>query len=234
MKKLTYSGTTIATLTALVFVPVLSYAQVEVNSETEGFLNATTDLVATDTEATVDVDASVEVDNEIETSTSNDDINSTTNTELSLVLNAKGVAVVSPSQVNNSNDLEVFTENTIIREQQVKDIHFDTTSEARSKVEVFYKHQGQLLGVVPVTLQSKTTVESGDGELEVDTKLSWWGFLVTDKGRIEKEIATRVRDNATITMSTEYEATASAQAEIAAAIVAELNSYSSLQVSYND
>ncbi len=234
MKKLTYSGTTIAALTALVFAPALSYAQVEVNSETEGFLNASTDLVATDTEAMVNVDTNVEVDTEAETSTSIEDVDIATNTELALVLNAKGVAVVSPSQVNNSTDLEVFAENTIIREEQVKDINFETTGETRSKVEVIYKHQGQLLGVVPVTLQSKTTVERVDNELEVDAKLSWWGFLVTDKNRIENEIATRVRDNATIMMTTEYETTASAQAEIAAAIVTELNSYSSLQVSNNN
>lgn len=230
MKKLTYSGTILATLTALVFAPVLSYAQVEVKSETEGFLNATVDGIATETGAAIDVEADMETSAEAETGSSNA---STTNTELSLVLNSEGVAVVSPAQVNNSNDLEVFAENVIIREERVKDIHFENTSEVGSKVEVSYKHQGQLLGLVPVTLQSKTTVERMDSELEVDVKLSWWGFLVTDKSRIENEIASRVRDNATVMMSTEYEATASAQAEIAAAIITELNSYSSLRVSNN-
>lgn len=234
MKKLTYFGTAIAALTALVFAPVLSYAQVEVNSETEGFLNATVDTIATNTEATVGVDANVEIGTESETSTNNGNVDISTNTELSLVLNADGVAISSPSQVNDSNDLEVFIENTIIQEEQIKDINFETTSDTESKIEVAYQHRGQLLGVVPVTIQSETTVESGDGELKVDTKLSWWGFLVTDKNRIENEIATRIQDNATIMMSAEYEVTASAQAEIVAAIITELNSYSSLQVNSND
>lgn len=231
MKDLSYSSTTIAALAVLIFSPVLSHAQVQVGSEAEGFLNATTDMVATDTEASVGVGVTSTA--ETNTTSNEAEIQTSTNTELSLILNADGVTVVSPSQVNNSSDLEVFAENTIIREEQVKDIKFETTSDAQSKIAVVYKHQGQLLGVVPVTLQSKTTVERIDGELEVDTKLSWWGFLVTDKNRIENEIATRVRDNATIMMSTEYEATASTQAEIAVAIVTELNKYSSFKVSSN-
>ena len=230
MKKFAYSGTAIATLSVLVFTPVLSYAQVEVNSEADGFLNTTTELVATPTEAIVDVDAGVE--SEIEIGINEDEVQTTseTNANVSLRLNAEGVAVVSPSQVNNSSDLEIFTYNTMVREERVKDIKVETTAEAKSEVEVVYKHESRLFGLMPITLNSKTVVVSGNGELEVDTKLSWWGFLVTDKARIENEIATRVRDNATITMSTEYEANVSAQAEIAAAVIAELNSYSSLQI----
>lgn len=232
MKKFVYSGTAIATLSALVFAPVLSYAQVEVNGEADGFLNATTGLVATPTEATIDVDAGVETDTEVEIGTSESEVetDTETSTDVSLRLNAEGIAVVSPSQVNNSSDLEVFAHNTMARDERVEDIEVETTAEAKSEVEVVYKHGSRLFGLVPVTLKSKTVVVSGNGELEVDSKLSWWGFLVTDKDRIENEIITRVRDNATIMMSTEYEANASAQAEIAAAVITELDSYSSLQI----
>lgn len=230
MKKFTHS-TAIAMLSVLVLTPILSHAQVEVGTETNGFLNATTDLVATKTEATVDVDANVEVGNKATTST-NDEGSTTTETDNStqLRLNTEGVAVTSSSQVNNSNDLEVFTDNLVSLDDQVQDIQIQTISSTKSKVEVTYKHKGLLFGIVPVTLKSKTVVESGDGELEVDSKLSWWGFLVINKNRIEDEITTRVRDNATIMMSTEYQASASAQAEIAEAIVTELDSYSSLQI----
>jgi putative NADH-flavin reductase len=174
----------------------------------------------------------VETNSEVETQTNEGEVETATetNADASLRLNAEGVAVVSPSQVNNSNDLEIFTYNTIAREERVKDIKVETTAEAKSEVEVVYKHESRLFGLMPIALKSTTMVVSGNGELEVDTKLSWWGFLVTDKDRIENEIATRVRDNATIMMSTEYEANASAQAEIAAAVIAELNSYSSLQI----
>ncbi|MEX2340795.1 MAG: hypothetical protein WD605_00535 [Candidatus Paceibacterota bacterium] len=235
MKKFTYFGTTVTTLSVLVFAPILSNAQVQINSEADGFLNATTDLVATPTEAGVGVGANVEVEAETETSTNENDAETATETSagISLRLNADGVAVIFPSQVNSEKDLEIFNHNTVILEENVDNIRSESTAEAKSKVEVVYKHQSRLLGLVPVTVKSKTVVVSGNGELEVESKLSWWGFLVTNKDRIENEIAARVRDNPTIMMSAEHQVSASAQAEIAGAIVTELNSYSSLQVTSN-
>lgn len=235
MKKFTYFGTTVTTLSVLVFAPILSNAQVQINSEADGFLNATTDLVATPTEAGVGVGANVEVEAETETSTNENDVETATETSagISLRLNADGVAVIFPSQVNSEKDLEIFNHNTVILEENVDNIRSESTAEAKSKVEVVYKHQSRLLGLVPVTVKSKTVVVSGNGELEVESKLSWWGFLVTNKDRIENEIAARVRDNPTIMMSAEHKVSASAQAEIAGAIVTELNSYSSLQVTSN-
>ncbi|MEX0912906.1 MAG: hypothetical protein WDZ56_00070 [Candidatus Paceibacterota bacterium] len=235
MKKFTYFGTTVTTLSVLVFAPILSNAQVQINSEADGFLNATTDLVATPTEAGVGVGANVEVEAETETSTNENDAETATETSagISLRLNADGVAVIFPSQVNSEKDLEIFNHNTVILEENVDNIRAESTAEAKSKVEVVYKHQSRLLGLVPVTVKSKTVVVSGNGELEVESKLSWWGFLVTNKDRIENEIAARVRDNPTIMMSAEHQVSASAQAEIAGAIVTELNSYSSLQVTSN-
>lgn len=232
MKKFTHSSTAVIALSVLAFSPILSYAEVEINSEANGYLTATTDLVATPTEANIDIEADVETNTETEIKNNESEAETTTktNTDVSLRLNDEGVAIISPSQVNSSSDLDIFTYNTMARDERVENVQVETTAEAKSEIEVVYKHQSRLFGLMPITLKSKTVVVSGNGELDVDAKLSWWGFLVTDKARIENEIATRVRDNATVTMSTEYEANAAAQAEIAAAVISELDNYSSLQI----
>jgi hypothetical protein len=236
MKKLIYSGASLALVSALTLIPVTSFAQINVNSSTTGSININAHGNATSSDAMIEIGAEVGIgDDTSTTSTSTTEDMEDTNDEgnLSLRLNANGVAITSASEVNTEADLEVFAHNVTATEETVDEADAEVTAEGQSRVEVVYKHYGELFGVIPVVIKSTTVVTTGNGEVEVDSNLPWWSFMATKKTHAANEIEARIKDNPTVMMSAEMEANAAIQAQIMEAVVAELNAHTSLHTSLN-
>lgn len=231
MKHLISTGVSLALVGGLAFVPALTFAQVNINSEANGTLGTDIDLTATGSNSVLEVETKA---TSTATSSTDDELSETTNRgTLSLRLNADGVAITSAAEVNTDADLEVFAHNIAATEETVDETHAETTAEGESRVEVVYKHYGELFGIMPVAIKSTTVVTTGDGEVEVRSNLPWWSFLATKKNHAANEIESRIKDNATVMMSAEMEANAAVQAEIIEAVVAELNAHASLHMSIN-
>lgn len=232
MNKLTYSGASIALAALLTMAPALTFAQVNINSEATGSLEADVNLNATDSDATLEVGTDTEVNSA--TGTEKDTATNTeTDTGLALRLNADGVAIISAIDVNTEADLEVFAHNVAVTNDLVSEMETEVTEEGKSRVIVTYTHQGELFGVMPITMESTTIVTTGDGEVEVESDLPWWSFVVTKKNHAAGEIESRIKDNPTVMMSAEMEATAAVQAEVIEAVVTELEAHSALHAALN-
>lgn len=232
MKNLTYSGRSLALLSALVFLPALTYAQVDINNEASGLLDASVDLDAVATDTLLDIEAGVEVGIDSATSVEMES-GSDASVGSDLRLNADGVAVTSVTEVNSDADLQVFAANLAAREERVDEIKAEETTAGEAKVEVVYRHSGRLLGIVPVTIKSTTLVTAANNRVEAESRLPWWSFLVAEKNYAKAEIESRIRDNPTIMTSAEVEANAAIKAEIIRAVVAELNAHSSMNTTVN-
>ncbi len=229
MKKIISSGASLALVAGLTFVPALTFAQVNINSEATGSLDSTIDVSASGTEAILEIGT----DTEATTTTEGTSTETDAEGSLSLRLNADGVAITSAADVNTSADLEVFAYNMTATEKTVDEAHAEVTAEGQSRVEVVYKHYGELFGLMPVVIKSTTVVTTGNGEVEVESDLPWWSFMATKKNHAANEIESRIKDNATVMMSAEMEASAAVQAEIIEAVVAELDAHTSLHTSLN-
>lgn len=231
MKNIISTGASLALVAALTFVPVLTFAQVNINSEATGSLNTDTVLSATGSDAMLEI--SMEGESKATTSINEDRTETDSEGGLSLRLNADGVAITSATSVNTDADLEVFAYNLAATLKTVDEAEAEVTAEGKSRVEVVYKHYGELFGVMPVVIKSTTVVTTGSGEVEVESSLPWWSFMATRKNHAANEIESRIKDNATVMMSAELEANAAVQAEIMEAVVAELDAHASLQTSIN-
>lgn len=229
MKQLISSGASLALVTTLAFVPAITFAQVNINSEATGSLDSAIDLNSSSSEAILEIGT----DTEASTTVESDDSKVEAEGDLSLRLNADGVAITSAADVNTDADLEVFAYNMSASEETIDEARAEVTADGQSRVEVVYKHYGELFGLMPVVIKSTTVVTSGDGEVEVESDLPWWSFMATKKNHAASEIEARIKDNPTVMMSAEMEASAAVQAEIIEAVVAELDAHTSLHTSLN-
>lgn len=231
MKKLISSGASLALVAGLTFVPVLTFAEVTINSEATGSLDSNLEVNASGTDAILEIGTNTETS----TTMGENETAADTDTEgsLSLRLNADGLAITSAADVNTEADLEVFAYNMAATEKTIDEANAEVTAEGQSRVEVVYKHYGELFGLMPVVIKSTTVVTTGNGEVEVESDLPWWSFMATKKNHAASEIESRIQDNATVMMSAEMEASAAVQAEIIEAVVAELDAHTSLHTSLN-
>lgn len=231
MKMLTYSGAALALAALLSTAPSAALA-VNITSEATGALEATMDLSDTDVDTTAD--ANIEVDATTTASSSGDVEGNAMSSDISLRLNVDGEAIVRAVDVESDDDLEIYAYNVAVRDEMVEEVKTETTDEGRARVEVVYKHQGELFGILPVTIKSTTVVTSGQGRVEVESTLPWWSAIATKKNYAASEIEARIKDNATIMTSAEMEADARTRAAITEAVIFELEAHSKLHASIND
>lgn len=179
---------------------------------------------------TVDVSAEGNLNSEVRTNT--DDDMKSESSEYKFKLNDSGVAVISSSQVESEDDLEVFESNMSLKDQMVSKVDIDSENNGESEVKVVYRHKGKLFGFIPVIVKSTTIVESNvDGKVEVHSKKSWYSFLVRTENYSKSEIESRVKNNETIKVNAQVNASAQAKAKIAEAVVAEIGSYTKASAS---
>lgn len=176
----------------------------------------------------VDMDSEVNMDDDAE-------IYMNSESDATLRVNSNGVAIVSSSQVESENDLEIFSDNLSIRENNISDVNIDTDADGATEIMVVHKNEAKLLGFIPVTVKTTTVAEvNEDFEMTVDSKVSWWSFLATAHGERKNqvnEIEENLKSNTTLTANLSANVSAQAKAEAAEAIIAELKARQNTEAS---
>jgi len=209
---------------SLLFAPLVSMASINTVLDADTSLNSSTS--ASSSSVNTGVDVNIGATNSDASST--DNMNMESDSDLSLKLNASGVAVRNSSQVNSLADLDVFSSNVTMEDEKVDEVRIDSTDN-EAKVAVVYKHKGKLFGFIPVTIKSTTAVMAkANADTAVESHLSWWSFLVTGENYDRDAIETEIRNNAIIMENAKVDASASAKAKVAEAIISEVDSYASL------
>ncbi|MBI5138747.1 MAG: hypothetical protein HZA95_03035 [Candidatus Vogelbacteria bacterium] len=153
-----------------------------------------------------------------------------TDAEIKLKVNASGIAITSSSEVATDEDLKVFSSNIKSKNKAV--VSVEENSADSSPVKIVYKHTGKLLWLIPVTIESTTVIEAkSDTEAEVRSSLPWWGFLVAGENYNSAALEARIRNNERIMANAKVNANARAKAEIAEAVIAELNASANSETS---
>jgi hypothetical protein len=237
MKKITKIGLSLMTLSAFVFAPVTSYAELKVNltGSVKEDINSTTDVrpdSSTGTKTSINADTSVGTDITIDLENDSEKDEKMESNATTLKVNTSGIAVVSSAQVSSESDLTIFSENASVNNKKIADVDADSNSNGESEVKVVYRHSGKFLGFIPVTIKSTTVVEANvDAEAEVHSRLSWWSFLVANENYVKADIESRIKNNATVKTHAKVDASAQARAQIAEAIIAEVSAHANAQVS---
>lgn len=251
MKKLLKKGVGLSVLSAFVlsaFVlsPTVSDAQlnVDLTSDLNGIVGS---AMIANVDANANIDTSVNTNSGINLGTGvdgnvevylNDSVDADTQTEsdssVLLRINSSGIAVTSSAQVSSEADLEVFSSNISVRDDDVARVKIESDNSNELEVKVVYKHKGRLLGFVPVTIKSTTVVEAkADAEAEVRSRMSWWGFLVAKKNYAKADLESRIKNNATVQANANVNASAAAKAQIAEAVIAEVEANAKAQAAVN-
>jgi hypothetical protein len=227
MKKLNHvAGLALAAL--LSSVPGATHAEININSEATGSLDTVVDIAELETDANIGANVSTDVEATTTEATNDEE------SGVSLRLNAEGRALTEAAHVNTTSDLEIFAYNVAAEDDMVEEVKVGTTTGGQSRVEVKYKHYGELFGLMPIVINSTTVATTGDGQIEVESDLPWWSIITTKKNHAAGEIESRIKDNPTIMMSAEMEVDARTQAEIAEAVIAELSAHSYVHAAINN
>jgi hypothetical protein len=228
-------------LLALLFVglPGLSFAQIGLTGETglEASADAAVDMmeeISLDTTADVNTDSSLEVQNtagvNVETNTEanlgagTDSANDTD--DESLQKNEMGIVVRSSADVNTESDLDVFAHNYAATHEGISRV--DVMAGDMMGASINYKSQAQLLGFIPVRLNSRAWVEKkADGNIEVQVRDSWLAALSTRNSVSGAELKSRLESSSRIRAKASANATAKAKAELVEALSAEVAAHAS-------
>lgn len=236
-------GISIVLLPAFLVTPLVSNAQINAALDATTGVDGIITVNETEVDSTLNTEIDFESKNENDASTTSsssvdsdlkiklgdDDKDSDFEAEVKEVgnllfrVNSKGVIVSTSSEVNNEEDLEVFSDNMEVKNESVSKVDFDNGNNGDVEVKVVYKHQGKFLGFIPVTIKSKTVVEaSNDNETKVNSRLAWWSFLVAGENYSEEELESKIKNNTRIMASAKANVNASTKAEIAEAVIAEV------------
>lgn len=229
MNKTTYSVSAVALAAILLITPPgTAAAEININSETTGALEPMVDLNE------IETDASIEVDTSVDAETSTPEMrNAELDSEANLRVGADGHVIITAAEVKDEQDLQAFTYNLAVQDTMVEEAKAETTDDGKARVEVIYKHYGELFGFMPIIIHSTTVVTVGQGQVEVQSNLPWWSLIATKKNHAADEIESRIKDNPTIMTSAEAKADAHTRATIAEAVVAELDAHSYLHTALN-
>ena len=169
-------------------------------------------------------------------SNTNSEAETQSESNTSLKVNASGVTVVSSTQVNSDADLEIFSLNITTKSNGMAKVKISSEDEQESRIVVLYKHRGKLFGFIPVAIRSTTEVmaKGNEDNIEVDSRLSWWGFLVAGENYDEAELESQIKSNAVIIANVKADASASAKARAAEAVIAEVQTHASTQMAVNN
>ena len=218
-------------LSALLMVPMISNAAINTGIDASAVINTGS---GPNSSTSAETDSSIEITNTtIQSSSTELEIES--DSEAELKLNTLGIAVVSATQVNSDADLEIFSENVTVRNKNVARVEVSSDNGKESEVIVVYKHRGKLMGFIPVTIRSTTeVVAEADADVAVKSRLSWWSFLVAKKNYNKAEIESGIRNNIVVKANAKVDASASAKARVAEAMIAEIQAYTLAQLAVNN
>jgi len=228
MKKVTGIGVGMMMLSAFVFAPIASQAQINAVVAGEATANLDSEV---DTNVDAKIDAGVDANTNVDTSAKAE---SSADSNSNLKINSSGVAVITAAQVSSESDLETFSANASSKNKAVAKVDINSDNNGESEVKVIYRHKGKFLGFIPVTIKSTVVVEAkADAEAEVRSNLSWWSFLVAGKNYAKADLESRIKSNATIKANARVDASAQAKAQVAEAVIAEVTAHANAQASLN-
>jgi hypothetical protein len=246
MKNVKKSGLSVMVLSVFVLSPAVSSAQLStdvtgsvtgtVESAVDANVDANTNLdtaVGTGSDATSETNVNTGMGADVDNDT---DAQSESTSNATLKVNARGVAVVTSSQVNSEEDLEVFISNVAATEKAVSKVKIDSDNNGSSQTKVVYRHKGKLFGFIPMTVKSTTVVETKTGgEVRVVFDKPWYAFLVVGENYAKADLESRIKNNPTIRANANANASASAKAEVVESIIAEVtaNADANAQASVN-
>ena len=99
-------------------------------------------------------------------------------------------------------------------------------------VDVAFKHDGRLFGVIPVKVTSHTMVAADEnGNAKVVVKLPWWSFFVSGVSKVKGDIETALSSNSEVKASANAEASAAARVKLVEVIVSSLTAEANAQAS---
>jgi len=236
MKKITKISTSFALLSAFVLVPVISHAQINLDTKIKADLSLVEKAEDNNSSIRFENKNKVEADfEESEDETSEEENESNSRERDSYRINPAGIAVVSAGQVKSEEDLKIFKSNLMVKERGVSKIDFDYDKDGESDITIMYSHKGKFLGFIPVNLKSTTTVVSKENkELEVHSKLPWWSFLVSNKNYIKADLESNIENNVAIKENAKFDATASEKAELLEAVIVEIKAQIEAEASINN
>ncbi|MFA7216579.1 MAG: hypothetical protein WC095_01185 [Candidatus Paceibacterota bacterium] len=242
MKNLMIKGVSLLALLAFVFAPIVSNAELDAN------VIGSVDLVSKTNDNVLDVKidtdtnvgTSVDTDNDgkvmVDTSSgsTSNQVKAESDTNSALKINTLGIAITSSSQVKSDADLEIFSSNVSVEKEKVDKVEIKSDEDGESKVEVVYKHRGRLLGFIPITLKSTTSVEANsDSEIVVKTRMPWWSFLVGKVDYSKTDIESKIKNNETVKANAKANASAESKAKVVEAVIAEVQADVDAQASLN-
>lgn len=139
-----------------------------------------------------------------------------------------GNPILFPTQVSTEEQLEVFQDNLMIIDSDIKDISNDVDMNGNVEVAVAYRHGGLMLNFLPVSYTSTTQISSNEDNINagpiVDTTLSFWGMLVSpDQANETERVQNRISNNQVIRSNIGANATPQDIAETIDAVIWELN-----------
>ena len=180
--------------------------------------------VGAQTTGTINVDGETNVETGLEGGAESE-----SSVDVELGTDSLGGTISSSAQVATDADLEIFSANVATQNENVARVDI-----VADEVKVVYRHKGRLFGFIPVTVKSTTSVEfQADAEAEINSRLSWWSFMVAGKNYSRTEVESRIENNATIMANAQADTSASARASVAEAMIAELEAAAAASGSAN-
>lgn len=133
------------------------------------------------------------------------------------------VAVVSPDQVSTEDDLNILEKNYAILNPNITNIRANTNSDGTTDYTIEYKHPGKFLGLVPGSYKTTTLLQTtANGIPNIDSTLSVWSSLVSDKTFNREKIIDDLKNNSTIQSEAKVNASPSSRAKVIEAMIAVL------------
>ncbi len=134
-----------------------------------------------------------------------------------------------PMSVSSTEELDAYKASILKTEASIYSIDAESKTNA---ISVTWKNKGRFLGVIPVHVKSKTTVEaSSQTAVAIATTLPWWSFFVTDVENLATVTDASLKNSDEIKMNMKVDTSAQAKGHVIHAIVAHVSAIAQAQAS---
>lgn len=166
--------------------------------------------------ATVDADASVQGS----AGTGSGSMETGTAADVTAGVNTGEVTEVdAESDATMSAEFAAFASSVKANNEDVEEVKV----EGDGSINVAYRHDGKLLGFIPVKVTSHTVVKNNaDGTVSATVKLPWWSFLVAGVSKVKSNIETSLQANASLQADAAVAASDEVRTRLVNAIVSSL------------
>ena len=209
---------------------IKSVANIAARADGDSAAAETSTTIDAGLETTNSLDAKEEQGKVSASSSARADTSAKNSAGAALQVNALGIMITSPAEVNSEEDLHVFSSNVALKNSAVAEVSASPQNTPEEKITVVYKHEGKFLGFIPVTIKSTTSIKArGDGKIEVTSTLPWWSLFVAGENYNKADLESRIKNDAKIRANASVHASARAKAQVAEAVITELEASAAAQ-----